>query len=235
MTQQNGIIPLRIAFSLNGEQREITPTLIRDRHNTILVDAGFPGQEPLFIREFERIGLDPVAVNGFIVTHQDRDHIGGLSQLLESAAPGSPVAAHGLERAYIQGQQQFIKNPHRDNPPPAPPFARVAVTRVLVDGEELPYAGGVVVIHTPGHTPGHICLYHRQSRTMISGDALNVVDGELTGPNPRFTHDLPLALSSLKRLSRYDIDTVICYHGGVFRYNVSQRIADIADGLRAGR
>jgi glyoxylase-like metal-dependent hydrolase (beta-lactamase superfamily II) len=99
---------------------------------------------------------------------------------------------------------------------------------VLTDGEELPFGGGVTVIHTPGHTPGHICLYHAGTKTLITGDALNLVDGELTGPNPQFTHDLTTARSSLKKLARFDIDKVICYHGGVFLGNSNQRIAELA-------
>jgi len=35
----------------------------------------------------------------------------------------------------------------------------VNVDKTLEDGEELPFCGGITVIHTPGHTPGHICLY----------------------------------------------------------------------------
>jgi len=52
--------------------------------------------------------------------------------------------------------------------------ASVEVDMVLTDGEELAYCGGIIVIHTPGHTPGHICLYHKESKTLIVGDGLNV-------------------------------------------------------------
>jgi glyoxylase-like metal-dependent hydrolase (beta-lactamase superfamily II) len=52
--------------------------------------------------------------------------------------------------------------------------ASVEVDMVLTDGEELTYCEGIIVIHTPGHTPGQICLYHKESKTLIVGDALNV-------------------------------------------------------------
>ena len=48
----------------------------------------------------------------------------------------------------------------------------VGVDRIVEDGEELPFCGGITVIHTPGHTPGHICLYIGQNKTLIAGDAL---------------------------------------------------------------
>jgi glyoxylase-like metal-dependent hydrolase (beta-lactamase superfamily II) len=101
----------------------------------------------------------------------------------------------------------------------------VQVNRVIADGEELPYGGGVTVIRTPGHTLGHICLYHAKSKTLVSGDALNLVDGQLTGPNPLHTHDLPRAVESLKKLAEYDIERVICYHGGVLDGEANVHIA----------
>ncbi|MHB8917725.1 MAG: MBL fold metallo-hydrolase [Desulfocucumaceae bacterium] len=55
------------------------------------------------------------------------------------------------------------------------------VGRTVADEEELPYCGGITVIHTPGHTPGHICLYHKQSRTLIAGDALFAEGGLRAG------------------------------------------------------
>ena len=114
--------------------------------------------------------------------------------------------------------------------PPAAPPAPAAVDRTLADGEELPHAGGIVVIYTPGHSPGHLCLYHKRSRSLITGDALNVSEGLLAGPNPVHTPDVATALASLKQLAAYDIETVICYHGGVYRGDANRRIAELADG-----
>ena len=107
-----------------------------------------------------------------------------------------------------------------------PPQAKV--NRVLADGEELPCFGGVTVIATPGHTPGHICLYHRGTRTLIAGDALRMQDGELLGPDPRATADMALALRSLSKLAAFNIERVICYHGGLYAGNATGRIAAIA-------
>ncbi|GAB2698004.1 hypothetical protein ACFQWB_04885 [Paenibacillus thermoaerophilus] len=60
-------------------------------------------------------------------------------------------------------------------------------------------------------------------------DALTVEAGRLQGPAPDQTQDMRLALQSLARLSAYDINTVICYHGGVYRAgDVNRRIAEIA-------
>lgn len=86
------------------------------------------------------------------------------------------------------------------------------------------------MIHTPGHSPGHLSLYHHDSRTLIAADALTVQDGELQGPTPSATPDMELALSSLNKFSEYEIDTVICYHGGRYRGDANRRIAELAEG-----
>jgi glyoxylase-like metal-dependent hydrolase (beta-lactamase superfamily II) len=56
------------------------------------------------------------------------------------------------------------------------------------------------------------------------------VDGRLVGPIPQYTLDMDVAVQSLKKLMHYDIEAVICYHGGLYRENVNRRIAELADG-----
>jgi hypothetical protein len=62
------------------------------------------------------------------------------------------------------------------------------------------------------------------------GDALVAADGELLGPNPQATYDMDMALKSLKKLTQYDIETVVCYHGGVYKNNANKRLAELANG-----
>ena len=106
--------------------------------------------------------------------------------------------------------------------------ARARVDRTLTDGERLPYCGGIVAIYTPGHTPGHISLYLEPSKVLVAGDALNTSDGRLFGPNPPLTPDIGQATDSLKQLACYDIETVVCYHGGPYSGDANTRIAELA-------
>jgi glyoxylase-like metal-dependent hydrolase (beta-lactamase superfamily II) len=101
-----------------------------------------------------------------------------------------------------------------------------ALTRAPVDprplqgGEVLPILGGLEVVHTPGHTPGSICLYARAHRLLIVGDVLQVIRGRISLPSHLFTEDMPAARRSIARLAELDVDT-ICFahfpdwHGGV--------------------
>ena len=63
---------------------------------------------------------------------------------------------------------------------------------------------------------------------LITADALVAVDGELHGPNPKATYDLDSALKSLKKLTQYNIKTVICHHGGVYSDKANERLTELA-------
>jgi glyoxylase-like metal-dependent hydrolase (beta-lactamase superfamily II) len=242
-----GIATLDISATIMGRATVIYPTLLWDEERAVLVDTGFPGQASLFREAIEQAGVPLQKLRTIIVTHQDLDHIGSLPVLLKEAPQTVEVLANDAEKPFIQGEQRPLKitpqviaqalanlpadMPEQarqalqaalENPPKAP------VDRTVADGEELPYCGGITVINTPGHTPGHICLYHRPSKTLIAGDALTAADGQLRGPNPQATLDMPLAMQSLKKLAQYDIERVICYHGGLCTGGANQRLAELA-------
>lgn len=88
--------------------------------------------------------------------------------------------------------------------------------------------GGMVVIHTPGHTPGHISLFLPADHLLIAGDALRVEDGELEGPSPKATPDMSRATASLRKLLAYPIDRVFCYHGGLSKPGALARLWELA-------
>jgi len=239
-----GVEMLQISMKVMGVESVIYPTIIWDDKNVVLVDTGSPGKESFTKIQEElfksRITFD--SINKVIITHQDLDHIGGLPNIVKDGQHKIELFAHEEEKPYIQGEKRLIKitdeaiarleylpkewknklKPIFENPPKA------SLDKVLTNGEELPFGGGVVVIHTPGHTPGHICLYIKKNKILIAGDALNVVKGQLVGPNPEQTIDMSLADHSLKKLTKYDIETVICYHGGVYREEVNTRIKELA-------
>lgn len=223
---------------------QLNPTVVYDADGYWLIDTGLPGNRSPIEALIAEAGLDVSKLQGIILTHQDIDHIGGLPQWLDAPAGREiPVYAHQDDRGPIDATAPLIKvSPERrasllESMPEQvrQSFLHVFsgehtnVTSVLSGGETLPFAGGLAVIHTPGHTPGHVSLYHVPSKTLIAGDAMTVAEGVLNGPNPPFTPDMPKALRSLQSLAAFEIDAVICYHGGLVRgEEVQQRIAEIA-------
>lgn len=237
---------LDLKMDLFGAPSSVRPTLFWDEKEAVLVDAGFPGQLEQLREEIEQAGVALDRLTRLVVTHQDIDHIGGISALL-ALNDRIEVLAHEQDKPYILGEKQLIKLspermaqlaerlsslPEKRRRVTIDDFtnAKARVDRTLADGERLPYCGGIVVIHTPGHTPGHISLYLESSSVLVAGDALNVSDGRLVGPNPQLTPDLGQATGSLKKLAPYDIETVVCYHGGPYTAgDVNARIAELAE------
>ncbi len=202
-----------------------------------------PGQVQQIQEAMGKAGVLFNHLKRVILTHQDIDHIGGLPAIVASSPQKIEVLVHEADRPYIVGEKPLLKMNHDRlakmleslseeqriqaqamfaNPPHA------SVDRTVADGEKLPYCGGITVLATPGHTPGHISLYLNQSKVLITGDALVVVNGQLLGPNPQATPDMETALLSLKKFTQYDIETVICYHGGVYQDCVNQRLTELA-------
>jgi len=247
MRVANGVEMLEISATIMGKVNVIHPTLIWKEDMVILVDTGYPGQSPLFREAMQKAGVPFEKLSKVVVTHQDLDHIGSLSAIVTESPQSVEILANEVEKPFIQGEKRLLKiTPETiaravnslpaeipeerrkvfqavlENPP------KGKVDRTVADGEELPHCGGIVVINTPGHTPGHICLYHKPSKTLIAGDAMTVIDGQLLGPNPEATLDMDTAVKSLKKLTQYVIDAVICYHGGLYKGNANQRIAELA-------
>ena len=184
---------LELPMNLMGSERTIYPTLMWDEDNVILVDAGIPGYLLQLKNSMIEAGVSFDRLNKIIVTHQDIDHIGGIKGIL-SEKPEVEVLAHEEDKPYIQGEKKIVRlNPQfmeRINALPDVERLKildmfenssVKVNRTISDGEVLPYCGGITVIHTPGHTPGHICLYHQMSKTLIVGDTMNIIDDQLDG------------------------------------------------------
>ncbi|TLS36987.1 MBL fold metallo-hydrolase [Pseudalkalibacillus caeni] len=236
MKVANGVDMLEIGFEAFGRSAAIYPTLIWDEKEAVLVDTGMPGQFPQILEAINNAGVPFEKLKAVILTHQDLDHVGSLPEVIKSSTNPITVYAHELDKPYIEGERPLIKSDpakmSREEwnvlPEPVkhlyenPPKSKVDET--IRNGQELPYFGGIQVIHTPGHTAGHVSLYLKQSKTLLAGDGLIAIDGSLKGPVKQTTLDLKTAVHSLKKLLDYDIESVICYHGGLCNENVKEQI-----------
>ncbi|RVU41382.1 MBL fold metallo-hydrolase [Lujinxingia sediminis] len=141
------VLPLRTATLPPATH---TNTYLLGRSSFVIVDPGpdDPADRALLSAEIERriaAGDTPQAV---ILTHHHRDHIGGAG--LIAARFNLPIFAHPLSAPLL---------PHLK-------------TRTLNHGETVALGefGELEVLHTPGHAPGHIALYHEPSQSIFAGD-----------------------------------------------------------------
>ncbi len=236
----NGVEMLEIPMNFLGRKDKIHPTLLWSNEDAVLIDTGMPGQLNLFKDEMNKVGVPLSNLSKIILTHQDIDHIGSLPEFVQNQE--LVVYSHEMDKPFIEGTQPLIKMnadrisslmdalPEDERNKAKEMFSvipQAEVQRTIADKEVLPHFGGVTVIYTPGHTPGHISLYLNESKTLIAGDAMVVADGQLQGPNPMATPDMDSAMDSLKKFTEYDIERVICYHGGLFDDHVNERIVEL--------
>ncbi|SDC27020.1 Glyoxylase, beta-lactamase superfamily II [Paenibacillus sp. UNCCL117] len=233
---------LDINFETNGQKQVITPILLQNELDTILIDCGYPNFLPLIEEAANRYNVTLDSLTKVIVTHHDMDHMGSLAAL-KRTYPHIDIIAHELEAPYIEGTKKSLRleqaestfNALTDEAKPyAEQFIRflqsiepAAVDRTVTHEEWLPWCGGIKIIHTPGHMPGHISLYLPASKTLIAADAVVIEEGELAIANPQYTMDLDEAIRSVERLLDYDIEQIICYHGGLFHGDVQQALQQL--------
>ncbi len=99
---------LDIEFDSNGHKQVVTPVLIQDEEDTVLVDCGYPGFIPLLKAAAGREKITLEAITKIIVTHHDLDHMGSLAAL-KQAYPHIFIVAHELEAPYIDGTRKSLR------------------------------------------------------------------------------------------------------------------------------
>lgn len=243
MKISDGVEMMELQVEVFGNRQELNPTLIWDDETAILIDTGSPGQLEQIRAAMNECGVSMDKLKAIILTHQDIDHIGSLPEIVQQSDGNIKVYAHEMDKPYIEGKLPLMKVnldsmawqleslPEDERLKVVAyllensPKAKVDCT--LADGQELPYCGGIHVIFTPGHTPGHISLYLKQSKTLVVGDAMFSVEGILGGPHPHSTPDMNTAFRSIEKYLDFDIKSVICYHGGLSRDNVKDQLQEL--------
>ncbi len=236
----DGVYMLEIARQPDDTANPFNLSLILDpAHGPTLVDTGLPGQAPAIADALGEAGVRVDDLASIIVTHQDLDHVGSLHDLV--AASGAHVLAHTVETPAIDGTTapRFATPAMLEQRPELRPvvesFRPTPVDQQLEDGTRLDWAGGIRVVFTPGHTPGHMCLFLERGRILIAGDALTAADGRLNGPNERATQDMAQAAQSVRKLAELDVATIVCYHGGVVRDDAAGQLRRVAQELASDK
>jgi glyoxylase-like metal-dependent hydrolase (beta-lactamase superfamily II) len=186
-----------------------------------LIDAGIPFSASVTRRWAEdHFDAPPLAI---LLTHGHFDHVSGAADLAQDW--NVPVYAHALEAPYLTGKKQY--------PPPnagaggglmsvlSPIYPRGPVDlgkrlRLFSATENTEEIGALPdwqIVHTPGHTPGHVSFFRPADLTLIVGDAFCTTKpesffdaailqpAELHGPPAYFTADPILAVRSIHRLA----------------------------------
>ena len=206
-----------------------TFALVDDDGQVTLVDTGIKRAPPAIVRGLEAMGKGLGDVTRILLTHAHSDHAGGAAELARRS--GAPVAIHELDAEFLA----------KGTPPPRDRSSRLArlLDRLpgggfpavdagdrLADGQVLPIAGGVRVIATPGHTPGHVSLLLQSTDVLITGDALFnwlFARGISFSPRP-LCSDFRLTQRSAHELGELEYDTVAFIHGPEIREHAREQV-----------
>ncbi|MBN2182036.1 MAG: MBL fold metallo-hydrolase [Sedimentisphaerales bacterium] len=133
----------------------------QDTSDCLIIDPGFDC-EPLVDYLIEK-KLNPVAI---ILTHGHIDHIAGVNILRESF-PDVKVYIHTLDAEMLEEPLSNLSLMT------GAAFTTAPADFTVEASEEIDLAGiKLLVLHTPGHTPGGISLYSAEQGVVFSGDAL---------------------------------------------------------------
>jgi len=195
-----------------------------------LIDAGLPGSGVLLERSVAGLGRSLDELTRIVCTHGHPDHVGGVREL---AGDRVDVRMHPADIAGLQVTLgDAVRRPSRGRL-----FAYLARTPAQVvpvlDGDILPVMGGLEVIHTPGHTPGSICLYAARDRLLFVGDVLTFRRGRVSYASRIFSDDLRTARASVQRLADRDVETIIFGHDPPWRNDAKGVLKELA--ARASR
>lgn len=189
--------------------------LIDDDGSVTLVDCGLKRAPARIVAGLRAIGRHPGDVTRIVLTHAHSDHAGGAADL--AARTGAPVAVHEADAGFAEAGQpppfeRSLLVGRLMNRLPGGGFPPVPVGERLTDGQLLDVAGGLRVVATPGHTPGHVSLLHEPTRTLVTGDALFNVRQLRYSPRPLCT-DFRLNERTAHVLGELDYDRVAFTHG----------------------
>jgi glyoxylase-like metal-dependent hydrolase (beta-lactamase superfamily II) len=221
----------------------------------LLVDSGIGTEECFNALEegLGKLGIRWRDIRTLLLTHLHPDHIGLSWKILELS--GAKLMMHRAEVEYLalvaresrapffleamrmagvpqdmQKRMDYALRDVRRN------FREHSPDTLLEGGEKIPIRGGTLeALWTPGHSPGHVCLYSPEYRYLISGDHIL----QFITPNIGWHPDSDMLaeyLHSLDKLNPFDIDLILPSHGNAFRGH-RERIKETAEHheLRCGQ
>jgi len=160
----------------------------------VVIDPGSPyeDEQAAFDGQIGQLIADGCTVREIIATHLHPDHVGGINHLREHL--DVPVAAHPITARALAG--------------------RIAVDRLIEDGERITLGGSPEItlraVLTPGHARGHLCFYEERNRSLITGDLIVGLGTVVIDPPEGNMADY---LQSLARVRALEPSVIFGAHG----------------------
>jgi glyoxylase-like metal-dependent hydrolase (beta-lactamase superfamily II) len=219
-------------FMLEG-LRVANVYLLTQPEGLSLVDCGITGEAGKIASQITKAGYAIADLRQVIITHAHNDHTGSLVEIIRLS--GAKVVAHQDEVPYLARTAKISPGSRLQrflfwlSAKLMPGPTAVAVDIALKDGEIVPDTGGFMAVHTPGHTPGSLCLYHPERHILICGDAI-INKHPLTGKKglresvATFSVNPAQMRESIRKLAGLDVEMLLTGHGEPILGNASALI-----------
>jgi glyoxylase-like metal-dependent hydrolase (beta-lactamase superfamily II) len=218
--------------------------IVHDEQGVVLVDAGMEADGSDMLRGLEALGARSADIRAILLTHWHNDHSSGAEALRE--ASGARVYHHALEAPNFERsavgplRRRFADLLPEHGPLSAlkalvgqsPPRAIRGATR-LSGGETI--EGRFQVLHTPGHSAGHVSFLYLPGRVLFAGDALAVCGERLWFLSRFLTEDRPRARASMRAVASIDAAAICPGHRGPLNERVAERRRELLAVLDSGR
>ncbi|NPV93508.1 MAG: MBL fold metallo-hydrolase [Firmicutes bacterium] len=224
----SGIYRIEVPLPRNP-LRALNSYLVKGREKSLLVDTGFnwPVCREALSASIEKLGV-PWERLDYFITHMHGDHCGLVSALAarDSVVYCSRTDADLIRNVMTPGHMsELVRYLGRHGFPKETPWGKSDdFVKEYISGSELRFRyveeGEVLevgdyrftCVMTPGHTPGHVCLYEPSRRFLLSGDhVLDDITSNITVWMD-VEDSLGLYLESLDKISGMEIDLVLPGH-----------------------
>jgi glyoxylase-like metal-dependent hydrolase (beta-lactamase superfamily II) len=191
--------------------------LLVDGDEVILIDTGMKSNVDKILKYLRVNNLDPARLRQILITHSDADHYGAANlistmtgaKLWTSKIEADAMRIGSSSRPIVPRGIFAIFFPLLKNVLSSPP---VIVDKLIEDGEVLPILGGLKVIASPGHTPGHLSFYLTEKKILFAGDAITADKGKPAPTIDATTGNPAQAKESFNKLMSLQPRVIGCGH-----------------------
>jgi glyoxylase-like metal-dependent hydrolase (beta-lactamase superfamily II) len=198
------------------------------RDGLTLIDTGMPRNGAKIVNYIQDIlKRKPTDIKTIVLTHFHIDHVGDAGDLKKLS--GAKVAIHEADADFVAGRKTQ----------PVPKGVMGPIFKILIplvfgsrpvepdiqlkDGDTI---AGLTVIHTPGHTPGSICLLDPASKILFAGDLLRFNGSKIEiGPSSLDSGEVQ---RSVNKIAAIDFDIMLPGHGIPLRPDASVKVREFA-------